>query len=248
MTERTPPHPLHSSSPPRPSLVSAGASRTPRRRKLAGLAAALTAAVWAMPACNILGPASYLVLGPEKVQKVYELDPNRPTVIFVDDRVPHTSRPDRRLIGQTAEELLLNEEVVAQMISSQGAQEVGAGEAFGEPASIAEIGRAVKAEVVIYATIDEFTLSTDGQSYSPRASVRVKVVDAVEGHAGRLWPTDGDGWYRLVVQPVQGPALRPSSPGEQTQARRLFAQQVGRDLAGLFYDHLPAESKIKGTE
>ncbi len=194
-------------------------------------------AAWLPAGCNIAGPALFFIHGPEKVPAVHTLDPARSAVIFIDDRTNRIpSRATRDLIGTTAEEELLNEGLVKDMVQSRKIQSVVARERYGKPLGIAEVGRAVDAKVVIYAWVDQFTLSTDGQTFAPAAALRVKIVDVDSGK--RLFPgPDTDGWYGLnvVVPPQQGVA--PDSTADRQRAEQGLARHVGKSLARMFYQH-----------
>jgi hypothetical protein len=202
------------------------------------LAACLAAATLA--SCNILGPAGYFILGPEKAPAMYELDPARSAVVFIDDRsskVP--DRSIRTLIGQTAERDLLERKVVQEVISSEGLASVVARERFGQPMGIAEIGEAVGAKTIIYATIDEFTLAADGNTFAPRTTIRVKVLDTESKQ--RLWPKEDPGWFEMIVQMPERQGLAPQSPAEVQEAQRLIASRTGAAIAKLFYKHESTE-------
>lgn len=206
-------------------------------------AAIVVAATSLLAACNIIGPAGYFILGPEKVQAAYTLDPKRAAVVFVDDRSSRIpERSVRTLIGQTAERALLDEKVVEEVISAEGLAAVVARERFGQPMGIAEIGEAVGAKTVIYATIDEFTISADGTTFAPRAVVRIKVLDA-ESRA-RLWPPEDPGWHGLMIQLPERQGMAPTSAAEVQAAQRELATRLGQGIAKLFYkheSHIPSE-------
>src|SRR5204863_9264442 len=129
--------------------------------------------------CNIVAPVFYLVHGPEKTKKMYTLDPKRTAVVFVDDRANRIPRRASRVaMAEEAEKTLLKGKAVKDMVSTQSAMLAAGKDIHGQPVPITEIGRAVKADIVIYATIDDFHLTTDGQTFSPGAVFRVKVIDA----------------------------------------------------------------------
>lgn len=208
--------------------------RQPTRSRLFAPALLTLAAV--LGACNIVGPAGYFLLGPEKIPAMYELDPDRPTVVFIDDRASKVpARTARTTIGKVAERALLDEKVVKEVISSEGLAAVVSRERFGQPMGIAEIGEAVGAKTVIYATIDEFTISTDGTTFAPRAVLRVKVVDTETKQ--RLWPREDPGWYAMTVQVPERQGLAPRTAAEIQEAQQLLATRVGTALAKLFYKH-----------
>jgi hypothetical protein len=213
------------------------------------LALIAIAALAPLPGCNILGPAYYFVHGPEKAPAVYTLDKKKTAVFFIDDRTGQASRPVRETIGQTAEESLLNEGVVKDMVQSRAIQTVIARERFGRLMTIADTGKAVQADVVIYCWLDRFGLTTDNQTYSPGASFRVKVIDTATGE--RLFPTPGEGPEYLEVNfalPTQQGAP-PSTTTDVTRAELDLARYAGRSLAQLFFEHeiTRPPSKLEGA-
>lgn len=204
-----------------------------RNRLLPVCAAAISAAVATIAGCNIAGPALYLLHGPEKIPLVYELDGERPTVIFIDDRAMNIQRtPTRERIAAAAERALLDTGTVVRMIDSRAAAAVVTNEPRGELMAISEIGREVGAEVVIYVVPDQFALTTDGQTFDPTARLRVKVLDAVADE--RLWPEEREG-YVLNVSASRQQGSSPSDAAEVREAEDKFADLVGLRLAQMFY-------------
>lgn len=197
----------------------------------------LLAAVIAVTAtgCNIVGPAYLLVHGPEKVPAAHTLDSKRSAVIVIDDRANFVPRRALRLtMAAEAEKHLLGEKALEDMISGQSALAAAGAEKDGRPLAIAEIGRAVGAEVVIYVAVDEFTLSPDGQSFVPTARLRVKVIDATNDR--RIWPEDRAGQSVVArVPPKQGTA--PTGLTEQARAEDELARSAGLAIARLFFKH-----------
>lgn len=185
--------------------------------------------------CNIVAPFYLLIHGPEKVQAQYDLPRDRPTVIFIDDRGSHLPRRALRLkIGQDAEKVLLSSGKLKDVISTQSAMGAASQDRAGEPLPIAEIGRAVGAEVVIYATVDQFTLSPDGGAFAPVAQLRVKVLDAAADQ--RLWPAEPTG-YVLSVRPSARQGPLPTGLADQFKAQDELAALVGEALARTFIRH-----------
>lgn len=187
--------------------------------------------------CNIAGPASFLVLGPEKVPKVFDLDAEKRTVVFIDDRVPYTNRTVRREIGRAADRALLDEAHIRTVISSQDALAMAERDRYSKPMSIAELGEAVNAEIVIFIVVDGFSLSPDGEAFKPAASARVKVMDVAQKK--RVFPTGVDEWYGLEVTAPPRNAAPPRSTGERAAEQRVFAERFGRSIAYMFVDHEP---------
>lgn len=193
------------------------------------------AAVTAVPACNLVGPVAAIVHGPEKIQAQYTLEKNRAAVVFVDDRGNRMPRRSLRLTtAQEAEKLILKKGVVTDVISGQSALAASAADRGGRLLSIAEIGRAVGAQQVIYVSVEAFALSTDGSTYDPVATLRVKVIDAVNDK--RLWPEDRAGYELNVRVPVRARAM-PEGGAARARAEDDLAAQAGQAVAELFYKH-----------
>lgn len=196
--------------------------------------------------CNIVAPVALLVHGPAKTEAMFTLPPDKPVVVFVDDRnsvLP--SRAIRQRIAKEAEKALVEGKVLtADLISSDAILPVAASERFSKPKSIAEIGRTVGAKTIIYATVDTFTLTVNGAEYSPLARLRVKVIDAEDEK--RLWPSiDKDAvqqWYPLEYSVPTKSAPLPRNSSERTLAEQSLADRVGRALANLFIKHETREA------
>lgn len=185
--------------------------------------------------CNIVAPAYVLLHGPEKTKKVYSLDPEKTAVVFIDDRSNRIPRRSSRvLMGQETEHTLLAAKAVKDMISTQSAMLAAGKEVNGQPTPIADIGRAVGADIVIYATVDDFHLSSTGQSFDPGATIRVKVIDAVNDK--RLWPAKSEG-ESIVVRLLAKAQELPTSTAGRFAAEDELAKQAGTEIAWLFVTH-----------
>lgn len=200
-------------------------------------------------ACNYAGPALWL-MSDDRTPAVHRLDPKRSVVVFVDDRrsvLP--TRLIRQRISTAAEQRILSETLVeARVISWESLQSVVTAERFSKPLSIAEIGRAVEAEQVIYATVDQFALTPDGLQFAPSARMRVKVIDATTGD--RLFPKAGDGGgaeaaYTLGIAEKVRAAGLPKSNAERMKAEQELADELGRRLGELFFKHSSRDPNSK---
>ena len=193
-----------------------------------------SAAIWA-GGCNILGPAFLLAHGPPRVPKEYTLDKQRVTTVLVDD--PNTVLPRRQyrvVVSQQIEERLINRHAVAvDMVSSQYVLALVNRETPGERRSIAQLGRDVGAEVVLWVKFDRFTLAPDGQTFRPTSVVHVKVVDAVNDTV--LWPEAPAG-YEMKVQMDAKTTSLPESFSARAQVERELALYSGKAVAELFYE------------
>lgn len=200
-------------------------------------AIALAIALFAgVSGCNIVAPAAYIIQGPPTVPAQYKLDKTRVTVIFIDDRLNRAPRRSLRAVAaDVAEQTLMQRGVLPEdkVITTRAAMRLAAQEEFNAPMTIAEMGRAVGADVVIYATIDVWTLSPDGVTLSPGARVRVKVIDAENDV--RLWPSDIAGHPLTAALPQQTSPL--ASGADRDQAHLALANALGLKIARLFFEH-----------
>lgn len=195
------------------------------------------AATAALPAgCNIVGPVAYLIEGPPTVDAVYELDKERITVIFIDDRLNRAPRRSLRIVAaEKAEQVLMEKKILPseKVITTRAIMRQATQEQFTKPMTIAELGRSVGAEVVIYLTIDSWSLSSDGVVLSPTVTGRVKIIDATNDT--RLWPPDGNG-HRLTASLPPQTSDMPTG-AERDQSNQVLADRLGLSLAQLFYEH-----------
>lgn len=227
---------------PDPQRINVSASGG--RWRVAAWGGLLLALAGALPGCNIAGPLVSVVAGPEGYEARYTLPKERPTVVFIDDRASRVpTRQARELIGQTAERALLSKGVVKDMIEARLALATLRGERFNEPMTIAQVGKAVHADVVIYATIDGWSLTPDGQTFAPQADLRVKVVDATTN--SELWPGENASAGTLSVRVPEQARTAPTSTAMVSDAHLDLARWVGLRLAQTFYNHGPDEVPTK---
>jgi hypothetical protein len=211
--------------------------------------AAISMAGLSLTGCNILGPAYYMVSGPEETKAVHTLEPTRPTVVFVDDRDNRLPRRTLRfVVAESATKVMLENDVLTKTatgdiaaIDGRAAITAATRDRFGEPLSVAAIGNACSADVVVHVVFEAFTLTADGTTFAPSARLRVKVIDAVNQR--RLFPP-GENVVGVPIDVVlkQRPADLPNSNSGMLQAQELLAKECGRAVAELFFDHVPLSS------
>jgi hypothetical protein len=199
-------------------------------------------AVLAVGGCNIVGPAVYFIHGPAKVKPQFELPKDKPAVVFIDDRANILpNRAVRQRISRATERNLLDGKAVGKgdIISSDAILTVSAQERFGKPTGIAEIGKAVHASTVVYATVDSFGLSADGQELSPYATLRVKVID-VETRK-RLWPNEDREWANVTFSSPSSGQMTPTRSSDRATAEYALADKVGEAIARVFVEYVPED-------
>ena len=199
------------------------------------------AAAWCLSGCNIVGPALVLADGPPSQDAKFELDKERPTLVFIDDRLPRLGRRQlRNLIAESCQNELLERKVLVNVIDYRAGFAISDRETPGQPMDIVTIARTVGAQIVIFATVDGFVLSPDGATMTPSAALRVKVIDTAK-ESPRVWPAEAEG-FPLTVTLNQRPTPLPRAPADVMRAENTFAEQVGTAVSKLFYKHETRES------
>jgi len=217
--------------------------RTPRA--LLALAAAAAGALAA--GCNIVGPVAVALSPPPSNEAEIEL-PDRPTVVFVDDRKNVLNdRGLRIVIGNEISTILMEQEVLTQTISTSSVLRILGEERHGELMSIAEIGRQVDAEQVIYVELMSFSVARSAEGFRALSQVQVKVIDAVNNV--RLYPTGDEGSEArtLLVELPRDQALQPLlTRSTAREAEETLAMRIADKVSKLFYKHLvrPLGSRI----
>lgn len=206
------------------------------RLATATLVATAALAALTSTACNIVGPAAFIIQGPPKQEAAFIL-PDRPTVVFVDDRknvLPRTAL--RTLIGDTAAEELLATKTLSKTISSRDAINLARVQETGrKPLSIDAIGEAVGAELVIYVNIISFGASDENGMPRPTAGAEVRVIDVVNDV--RLFPVDaGNPYYIQAQTDAVSPDVLRTQAGVR-QVEDLLAVRLGDQVAKVFYEH-----------
>lgn len=205
------------------------------RRSSAALLVITGAAFAALSACNIVGPIAAIAYGPGEIEAAYKLDPNKKTVIFVDDPANKIAqRRARAQIGEAAQDALLKKKKILEgnMIDTRSAM---AAAANGDGSlSITEIGDAVGAEIIVYALVTRFELSSDGVDLNPVSEIEVKVFDA-KSHT-RLWPPAGEPGYRSTFSGSGANRFMPQSRTDSLRVQNDLARLTGEGFAQMFYD------------
>jgi hypothetical protein len=199
------------------------------------MAAALAGALAALPGCNIIAPIAAVAQGPGEVEAVFELDPSRKTVIFVDDPANKIAqRRTRATIGEACQQALMRKKKVRaeNMIDTRSA--IAAAANGDGTLAVTEIGEAVGAEIIVYALVTRFEMSGDGADFDPTAEVEVKVFD-VTTHS-RVWPPPGDPGYRSRFSGSGPNRYMPTTRTDQLRAQNELAMITGEGLSQLFYD------------
>jgi len=185
--------------------------------------------------CNVIAGVSY-AFTPDPSKEVEYVLPDRRTVVFVDDRknVMHPTRL-RRVIAERVTRDLLSNEILTTVVSPRDVMRVSAAnDRHNDPLSVAELGRAVNASVVIYVEMGAFGLTSDGRTANPRASCSVRVIDVEQ--RSRLFPTD-KATHAISTNLERVDPHRIESGGEIRKLAEELAEKLGDSIAKVFYTH-----------
>lgn len=221
-------------------------SLLPRPLALGAIATCALAALLTLPACNIFGPIFVVAQGPPKIDALYKLDEKRPTVVFVGDRTNILPRPRlREVIATSAQDLLIKEGGLKNVIDSRSAYAVVSRDREGQVTNLQELGKQVGAEIVVYASIDSFVIEPSNDRYSLRCTMRARVLDVTQ-ESPRVWPTDPDG-YAVSAEYRQPPGKEVATNVDVQEIQNALAEQAGKALAQLFYTHERAKAAARGN-
>ena len=177
--------------------------------------------------CNIASTVAYVTTPNPVTEAEYELK-DTSTVIFIDDRRNRVSPVRlRRIIGDTASEGILKEELVTDVISPRDATAAARQLDRGpRPIGIDRVGEMVGAKQVIYVEMVGFSLSNDGITPEPYAACRVRVIDLNEQK--RMYPPVEESNSRLVEVTLPGSKSQGMNDSRQRQkARRAVGSRDG---------------------
>ena len=187
--------------------------------------------------CNVVAPIALILEPPPSKDAATELDAELKHVFFIDDRASRLpKRSLRGVIGTTAEQTLIRKEILEPdlVIPSATAMRVVEYESSESPMSIAEIGQKVGADIVVYMTIDAWTLTRDGSSPAPSARGRVKIINASTNE--RVFPPTDSGYPVIIRMPTR-PGTVPNERAARAALEQELAVALGAELAKVFFDH-----------
>lgn len=211
-------------------------SRTDKWLLRTALCALLAVCAVTSTACNYLGPIIFFIEGPPKFDAEYKLPKDRTAVVLIDD--PRSEIPRRAIrvaMIEATEKDILRKSLVKDLVSGQSALRVAQSDQSAGQMSVAEIGRAVESEIVIWATVDSFTRADVSRNQEPAVAMRVRVVDATNNEI--LWPGDSSG-HRLVATLTPRIGTVASDAGASSASELKLAQNAGQAIGQLFYEHL----------
>lgn len=202
-----------------------------RTSTLATLAAALLGA----SGCNILAPLIVFAAGPGTVEPEHRLDTSRSAVVFVEDpesRMP--VRSHRLALIEAMEKRLLEKGLVGELVDGQQALRLADADTSGGRMPVTEIGKRLRADQVVWVTVDSFVRADMTQNIEPRIALRVRIVDAAAD--ALVYPADPAGREIVVSNSARRGSVS-SASGAQNELERKLAEKAGRAVVQLFYEY-----------
>jgi hypothetical protein len=173
---------------------------------------------------------------PEKIPAKYEFDEKSTLLVFVEDP-KHLS--DQTSMRTQLSECLIQEfedrGLVERVIPYHQLMNLATATENFRSLSTAEVAKKLKADVVLYVEIDQFSLkdALNSPFWNGKCSTRVKVIGAEKG---RLWPRD-------LPEGYQPPRVDTGSVSDEGSMRfeqhlvRNIAQEMSDNIMKLFYKH-----------
>ena len=185
--------------------------------------------------CGALGWwASWLP--PDAVDAIYKFPEKTTVLVLVDDPKGLGREASIQLdLANAINDQLLDHKVTKKVISQRSLLiEMSRTPSF-QQLSITEIGKRLKADIVLHVKIDQFALKDNRLSpiWHGELAATVKVVSVKDG---RLWPTDRHGGYAMPeINSPREADDESKRMGEKITAR--MAKEMADKIAKLFYKH-----------
>ncbi len=180
----------------------------------------------------------------EKVPPKFVLPENKTILFFPDDlKCPMLYSPIKRIMSEKANELLIQNSLAAETIPYDKLIDLRNAEINFNSMKIPKIGRRVGANLVIYVSIEEFSLKDNPVDtlWRGKLAVKVRVVDV---YKGRIWPDESDGFPISVGEPM---TENPSKYYGSELSRKL-AERMAEEICGLFHKRYVERARPKKKE
>ncbi len=199
-----------------------------------------------MSGCKAIAFLAYSLF-PPKTNAFYHPQ-DRPTLVLVDDPADLLGFPG--LTTELAHHVgthLLDRDVVTTVVSPREMHELA--ERLGDEfvrTPIDRIGREVNAEQVVHIHVESISVGDEPGLYRPTATVRVKLIDAVD--RVRLYPSPITAStsplhrsYHSVTISLPYSTAKNGGKDELRAIGKQITEKLGLEVARLFYDYVPDE-------
>jgi hypothetical protein len=172
---------------------------------------------------------------PKQVEPEYVPPKDKVILVFVDDMLnPINYEPIKIDLTNRLNEQLVANGVTAKTVPYNRLADLIAATPDFNGLAVSEVGQKVKADIVLYVQVDEFSLKDPAapQLWRGRFQVTVRMVDVAEG---RLWPKDRPAGYTVPI--VETPVSTESAETYADDLAKQLAASVAQQVAWLFYKH-----------
>lgn len=180
----------------------------------------------------------------EKVHPRFTLPSGKTILVFPDDMdYPLLYPTVKRALAEKADNLLIKYSLASKTIPYDKLIDLRNAEPKFNQMSIPKIGRRLGADLVIYISIEEFSLKDNPVNtlWRGRFVAKVKVVDVLKG---RIWPDESAGFSISINEPI---TENPSEAFGAELARKL-AERMAEEVCGLFRNRYVDRARPKEKE
>lgn len=207
-------------------------------RRLPAVTAAVAMAC-ALTSCQAIAWPIAALAPPQKVKALYTLPADKKVLVFVDDlQNPVHYPPVKRDLAEAIGKELMAQKAVGATIPYERVLDLMAGDKAFNDLGVANVGRKVGADVVVYVEIKSFKLrEAEGSPlWEGQLGAAVRVVDAwaTKKDSARLWPKDA---VEYNVPAVGLPVKEDPNADYGAELAKTLSARMADRVAKLFYDH-----------
>ena len=194
--------------------------------------------------CPLMAWTAAQFTPPKKVPAKYKPPKNKTFLVFVDDYYHLVEyEPLKADLTNQLNRQLREHKIAGEVIEYDKLLDLIENTPHFDNLSTAEVGRRLRADIVLYVLIDRFSLkeSEANPLWQGKLGTTVRLVDV---RKGRLWPTDRLSGY--PVPTVELPPASSDSPSFDAQLSRILAWRMADRIAKLFYEHKVSRREEQG--
>ncbi len=193
-------------------------------------------AIFSGSGCAVLHYVGMLTEPSKKVDAEYKPPADRKVLVFVDDiRMPVSYEQIKTDLTDRLNVQLLENKIAGKVIPSEMLQNYIAMTPKFNQLSVAEVGKELGADLVLYVEITRFSLRDSDQTpiWQGRLATSVRWVDVKT--AKRLWPSDRIDGYDVPLMEL--PTEENVSAAYGAEIAKQLAEGMSAQIAWFFYDH-----------
>jgi hypothetical protein len=209
--------------------------------------AAVPALAFLLGSCGLAAWPVEAFAPPKKVKAEFKPPEGRTLLVFVDDMVrPVDYEPIKSELAQQINDLLIEKKIAGGVIPYRNVIDLASRRPDFNALSVGEVGRELKADIVLYVRIDKFALRDEGGGpmWHGQLQVTVRMVDVENGwnnrSEARLWPKDKPDGHLIPL--AETPPSTETAPNHAQEITRALARNVAAEVVRPFHDHKESRS------